>query len=173
MIVAVGSKNSTKIRPVKKVFSYYFDEVIVVSSEVPSGVSDQPLSEEEMYKGALNRAKRVLKKHPEADFGVGVEGGIVNSTLGHNEKTIVVIVDKKGNVGIGMSPALFLPKKVIKHIKNGKNLSEAIDLLFGTKDIGKGIGAYGIFTKSYVTRSKGMEHAIAFALSRFLHKNLF
>jgi len=30
MIVAVGSKNPTKVAPVKKVFKHYFDNVTVV-----------------------------------------------------------------------------------------------------------------------------------------------
>ena len=126
-----------------------------------------------MYKGALNRAKKILIKHPTADFGVGIEGGIVESFFGHNEKTIVVIINRKGHIGVGVSPSLVLPKKITDHIKKGKNLTQAVDTVFGTRDIGKGIGAYGIFTKGYVTRAKGMEHAIAFALSRFLHEGLF
>lgn len=173
MIIAVGSTNSTKIRPAKKIFAKYFKDVVVVGVDVPSGVSDQPLTEEEIYEGALNRAKRSLEKVEGAEYGVGIEGGIMEHSKGHYEKAAIVIVDKKGRIGIGMSPGLFLPEKVINHIKSGKNLTEAIDTLFGTKNIGKGIGAYGVFTKGVVTRAKGMEHGIAFALSRFLHKDLF
>ena len=52
MIIAVGSKNPTKIRPVKKVFSYYFGEVTVVSSEIASGVADHHYQK-----------KRCIKEH--------------------------------------------------------------------------------------------------------------
>ena len=173
MIIAVGSKNPTKIRPVRKIFKKYFKDVEVVSGDISSGVSDQPITEEEAYKGALNRAKRVLKLFPNADYGVGIEGGIVDHIAGINEKSMVVILDKNGNVGVGISAALFLPEKVTRLINSGKNLNQAIDHVFGTKEIGKGIGAYGVFTKGVVTRSTGMEHAIAFALSRFLHNDLF
>ena len=126
-----------------------------------------------MYRGALNRAKKVLKKFRDADYGVGIEGGIVRSVFGHNEKTVIVVMNRDGKIGVGVSPALILPKNIIKHINNGKNLTQAIDHEFGTKDIGKGIGAYGVFTKGFVTRARGMEQAIAFALSRFLHEDLF
>ncbi len=173
MIVAIGSKNPTKIRPVRKIFKKYFKDISIESYEVSSGVSDQPLSEDEIYEGALNRAKEVLKKAPDAEYGVGIEGGIVENSFGINEKSIVVIADRKGNIGVGISAALFLPRKVTRHIDEGKNLTQAIDSVFGTKDVGKGIGAYGTFTKGVVTRASGMEHAIAFALSRFLHKELF
>lgn len=173
MIVVVGSKNPTKIAPVRKIFKKYFANVVVRGFDVSSGVSDQPLSEDEMYKGAFNRAKRSLALIENAEFGVGIEGGIVKSKTGTHEKSMVVIVDKKGAVGVGISAALFLPEKVVAHIDEGRNLTQAIDHVFGTKDIGKGVGAYGVFTKGIVTRAKGMEHAIAFALSRFLHEDLF
>ena len=79
MIIAVGSKNPTKIRPVRKIFKKYFEDIIINSYEVSSGVSDQPLSENETYEGALNRAKEVLKLDLDADYGVGIEGGIIKS----------------------------------------------------------------------------------------------
>ncbi len=173
MIIAVGSKNPTKIRPVRKIFKKYFEDIIINSYEVSSGVSDQPLSENETYEGALNRAKEVLKLDLDADYGVGIEGGIIKSSFGTNEKSIVVIIDRKGNIGVGVSAALFLPKKVTAHIDRGKNLTQAIESVFGTRDVGRGIGAYGVFTNGIVTRATGMEHAVAFALSRFLHKDLF
>ncbi len=173
MIVAVGSKNSTKIKPVKKVFSNYFKDLEVVGVEVSSGVSDQPKHEDEMFQGALNRAKQALEKVSEADFGVGIEGGLHKHSFGWQERSIVVVVDKNGDYGVGSAPALSLPLKITKLIEEGKNLEQAVDEVFGTKKIGEGIGAYGIFTKGFVTRAKGMEHAIALALSRFLHEDLF
>lgn len=173
MIVAVGSKNPPKIKAVQKIFSKYFSDCKAIGVEVDSKVSDQPLTEDEIYKGSLNRAKGAIKKVKNAKFGIGIEGGIITHEHGLYEKAAVVVIDKKGNIGLAFSPGLFLPKKVARHIEKGKNLTEAVDSVFGTKDIGKGIGAYGVFTKGVVTRAKGMEHAIAFALSRFLHKELF
>ena len=173
MIVAVGSKNPPKVKAVKKIFSKYFSDVEAIPVDVQSGVSEQPLTEEEIYDGAYNRAKAAIDVVKNASYGIGIEGGIINHIHGMYEKAAVVVVDREGNVGLGFSPGLFLPKKITDHIEGGKNLSEAIDEVFGTKDIGRGIGAYGIFTKGVVTRAKGMEQAIAFALSRFLHKKLF
>lgn len=173
MIVAVGSKNPTKIKPVKKVFSNYFKNLEVIAIEVESGVSEQPKHEDEMFKGALNRAKNALKKIPKAKYGVGIEGGIHKHSFGWQERSLVVVVDKKGNFGVGSAPALSLPEEVTKLIEEGKRLDQAVELVSGAKNIRKGIGVYGVFTKGFVTRAKGMEHAIAFALSRFLHNDLF
>ncbi len=173
MIVAVGSKNPTKIEPVEAVFSHHFKNIEVIGVDVVSGVADQPLSRDEMYKGALNRAQRAIKKVKGAEYGVGIEGGIHKEKFGRFENSLVVIVDKKGAVGVGASAGLVLPKKIIDKIDSGKNLEQAVDELFGTKKIGSGIGMFGVMTKGVVTRSEGVRHGVAFALARFLHKNLY
>lgn len=173
MIVVVGSTNPTKIEPVQAVFSKHFPSLEVVGVSVSSGVSDQPMSDDEMYMGALNRAKKALKKVKNADFGVGIEGGLHEYSYGWFERSLVVIVDKKGNVGIGASGGLALPKIVIEKIQSGKTLEQAVDELFGTTKIGQGIGMFGIFTNEVVTRSSGVQHGVAFALARFLHNDIY
>ncbi len=173
MLIAVGSTNPTKITPVKTIFSKHFKDVTVAGVTVSSGVSDQPMNIDEMYQGAFNRAKNALKKVKDAQFGVGIEGGLQEYKHGWFEHSLVVIVDRTGSVGVGASGGLVLPPIVIDKIKNGKNLEQAVDELFGTKKIGEGIGMFGIMTKGVVTRATGVEHGVAFALARFLHKDLY
>jgi inosine/xanthosine triphosphatase len=173
MIIVVGSTNPTKIKPVEDVFSYHFKKVKVVGVPIKSVVNEQPLHDREMYEGALHRAKIALKKVENAEYGVGIEGGVHEYSYGWFERSLIVIVNKKGEIGVGSSGGLVLPKKVINAIKKGKNLEQAVDELFGTKKIGEGIGMFGIFTKGYVTRAAGVSHGVAFALARFLHPNLY
>lgn len=173
MIIAVGSTNPTKITPVKKIFSHHFKKVKVIGINAPSGIKDQPLNIDEIYTGALNRAKTALKKVKGASFGVGIEGGLHKHNFGWFEHSIVVIVDKKNNIGIGASGGIVLPEKIIKQIKKGKNLEQVIDRIFKTKKVGEGIGMFGVLTKGVVTRTDGVTHGVAFALARFLHKNLY
>lgn len=173
MIVAVGSKNRTKIRPVKSVFKHYFKKVTVVGVSVASGVSEQPMTDKEMFSGAFNRAKRALEAVPDALYGVGIEGGIHKYHYGWFERTLVVIIDRGGAYGVGASGGLLLPQKVMSRIQKGDNLEKAIDHLFKTKNIGEGIGMFGIMTKGLVTRASGVKHGVAFALARFLHKEVY
>lgn len=173
MIIAVGSKNPTKIIPVRDVFSKHFGEIEVRDVSVPSGVKEQPTDVDEMYRGALNRARAALEKVPEAEYGVGIEGGLHRYSHGWFEQSLVVIVNKKGEVGVGSSGGLVLPERVIRKIQSGKTLEEAIDELFGTEKIGEGIGMFGIFTKGVVTRTEGVKHGVAFALARFLHSDIY
>ena len=173
MIIAVGSTNITKIDPVKEVFSKHFKDVVVRGMKVNSGVDDQPMSDEEMYKGALNRAKEALNKIENAEYGVGIEGGLHQRSYGWFEHSLVIISDKKGKIGVGASGGLVLPQKVIARIQNGENLEQAVDHFFGTHKIGEGIGMFGLMTKGIVTRTSGVSHGVAFALAPFLHKNLY
>lgn len=173
MLVAVGSTNPTKINPVKEVFSKHFKNVIVKGVIVDTGAIEQPLHVDEMFKGALTRAKNALKKVKGADYGVGIEGGLHKHSYGWLEHSIVVVLNKKGDFGIGSSGGLVLPDFVVKEIKKGKNLEQVIDSLFKTNKIGEGIGMFGIFTKGVVTRSEGVKHGVAFALARFLHENIY
>lgn len=173
MIIAVGSTNPTKIQPVIDVFSHHFKMVKVKGVSIKSGVSEQPMDIDEMYKGALNRAQNALKTVKEAEYGVGIEGGLHKHSFGWFEHSIVVIVNKKGQIGVGASGGLVLPEIIMSSIHKGKSLEEAIDAHFKTNKIGEGIGMFGIFTKGVVTRSEGVRHGVAFALSRFLHKAVY
>jgi inosine/xanthosine triphosphatase len=173
MIVAVGSKNKTKIAPVAKIFSKYFHQVRVVGVSVPSGVSNQPMDDAEMYRGAFARANKALASVSDAEYGVGIEGGVDKRGYGWFESSLVVIINKQGDIGVGTSGGLVLPDKVIQKIHEGKTLEQAVDELFGTHEIGEGIGMFGLFTNKVVTRSSGVSHGVAFALARFLHEEVY
>ena len=173
MLIAVGSTNPTKIAPVKDIFSKHFSPVEVKGVAVESGVADQPMNIDEMYKGALSRAKKALEQVKGAEYGVGIEGGLHKHSFGWFEHSIVVILNTKGHIGIGASGGLVLPEIIMDSIHKGKNLEEAIDTHFKTEKIGEGIGMFGIMTKGVVTRSSGVQHGVAFALARFLHPHVY
>lgn len=173
MIIAVGSTNPTKIQPVIEIFSHHYKNCKVKGVSVASGIADQPMNIDDMYRGALNRAKKALQKVKDAHYGVGIEGGLHKHSFGWFEHSIVVIINKKNQIGIGASGGLVLPEIIIDSIHKGKNLEEAVDTQFKTKKIGEGIGMFGIFTKGVVTRSEGVRHGVAFALGRFLHEDIY
>ena len=58
MKVVVGSKNKTKVGAVEKVWK----GATITSLSVPSGVANQPFSDEETMQGAINRAKQALEE---------------------------------------------------------------------------------------------------------------
>lgn len=173
MIVVVGSDNPSKVNPVRKVFGTHFSDVKVQGIYVDSGVSETPLTDEEIFNGAMNRAKAAMKKVPEADFGVGVEGGMHNFSYGWVKYELVIILHKNGTIGIGTSGGLLVPDHFVTEVKKGRALTDIGDETFNTKLIGKGMGIVGYFTKGLVSRRNAVEHGVALAISKFINAELY
>mmetsp|Transcript_468 Transcript_468/g.587 ORF Transcript_468/g.587 Transcript_468/m.587 type:complete len:243 (-) Transcript_468:66-794(-) len=85
--VAVGSGNPCKIDAVRSAFEETFSsspvavDVVVTSHNVESGVSNQPIGDDETKLGAMNRARAAWALAEKEgcqtpDFAVGLEGGV-------------------------------------------------------------------------------------------------
>lgn len=76
--VVIASLNPAKINAVKSAFQSAFPQQVFefVGISVPSEVADQPMTNEETHRGALNRVKNAKVEMPTADFYVGLEAGI-------------------------------------------------------------------------------------------------
>src|SRR3954447_23101811 len=79
MKIIIGSKNPAKITAVQNSFRQEDNQFI--SIDVPSGVNDQPFSDEETIRGAINRAVGALKQG-NGDIGIGLEGGVHETSHG-------------------------------------------------------------------------------------------
>ena len=78
MQIIVASTNPVKIEAARQGFARIFpDAALDVSGiSVPSGVGDQPMSDAETLLGARNRADNARDARPNADYWVGMEGGL-------------------------------------------------------------------------------------------------
>jgi inosine/xanthosine triphosphatase len=172
--VAVGSMNPVKIDCVKLAFTEIWPnkEFVFIGTDVKSGVSNQPMSDIESLKGATNRAKRSLKA-TNADFGVGLEGGIQQVGKIWLEYGTIVVIDNNNIVGIGSSPRLLVPRKAMKLMLSGIELGEVSDILFNRKNSKHQEGFFGLMTNNLITRTDGYKYCVIMALSRFLHPELF
>lgn len=174
MKVAVGSLNPTKINAVKIAFEKAFPletcEVIGVS--VPSGVSDQPMSDKETLRGGKNRAKRALRKLS-ADYGVGIEGGLQKIGKDWYTSGWAIVVDKEGNIGSGSSIRMSIPPKLLELILNGTELGHANDIIFKQTNSKHASGHFGIMTNDNITRTNAYRDGVLSALGRFLHPEVF
>jgi inosine/xanthosine triphosphatase len=134
---------------------------------------DQPLDPVEAIKGAKSRAKAALELVPEAAFGVGLEGGLEQVDGLWFDCGWCVVLNRQGEIGIGSSARIPTPESMMKKIRSGQELGEVIDQLFNTKNAKHDIGHFGLMTDGAITRIDGYTHAVCFALSRFLHPELF
>lgn len=174
MKVAVGSKNPVKISAVKQAFEIVFpDETWIVEGvDVKSGISDQPMSDRECIRGAKNRAKRAMKKL-NADFGVGLEGGLHKIDKRWFDTGWMVVLDKKGQEGIGSTIRMRTPDKMMKYIHEGMELGHVNDLIFKKKNSKQAEGHFGLMTGNKITRTSAYVDGIVSALVSFLHPDLF
>ncbi|HSM51335.1 MAG TPA: DUF84 family protein, partial [Thermoanaerobaculia bacterium] len=76
--LVVASANPVKRRAAEAGCRLAFPDaaLTVEGVEIPSGVADQPFTEEETLRGARQRALAARAARPEADLWIGIEGGV-------------------------------------------------------------------------------------------------
>ncbi len=174
MRIAVGSTNPVKIEATKRAFEKVWPDKLwdVEGHQVSSDVPDQPMSDVETITGARNRAQAALLM-TQADFGVGIEGGLQKIGDDWFDCGWVVIIDQKKITGIGSSARILTPPKMMNKILAGDELGHVIDLFFDTKNARQSTGHFGLMTNNAITRTSGYVDGIVMALARFLHPDLF
>ena len=174
MRVAVGSKNPAKIQSTQLAFEQIFpnEKWEFIGVDVASGVSNQPMSDQECILGAKNRAKGAILA-VNADYGVGLEGGLQKQGEHYFNGGWVSIVDKNGNEGIGAGVKTLVVPAIAKMVEDGMELGVADDIFFKRQKSKEGDGYVGIMTNNAITRIEGFKHGVICALARFIKKDLF
>jgi len=173
-IVVIASQNPVKIKAVGEAFARMFpdQEFRLESTSVDSGVSDQPLTDEATLKGAFNRAVNAREKEKYADYWVGIEGGV--EFRNGEALAFAWIVSISGEkIGKGRTGSFYLPPRVAKLIREGKELGEADDIIFNRKDSKRQNGAIGILTGDVIDRVALYEHGAIMSLIVFKQPNYF
>lgn len=174
MKIIVASKNPVKINSALEGFLQMFPDKIFDCEgvSVPSGVADQPMSDEETLEGAINRANNASELYPDADYWVGMEGGI--HQLNNEMMTFGwVCVKGKKMIGKGRTASFFLSPKVADLIREGKELGEADDIVFGQSNSKQQNGAIGLLTQNVLDRSDLFITATIIALIPFKNLKLY
>jgi inosine/xanthosine triphosphatase len=166
--IAVGSKNPVKLAAVRAVATRLVSSITVEAIDVPSGVPDQPFGDEETIRGAIARA-RGARERLNSDFGIGLEGGVVEMEDGSMRTCAwAAVVSRSGRHGVGGSLAMPLPDSVAEMIRGGMELGHAMDRLTSATNTKQGAGAVGILTAGLVDRQAAYEVLVAYAMSVFL-----
>lgn len=173
--IVIASKNPVKINATLSGFQKMFpnEQFEIEGVSVPSGVSEQPKNDSETFSGAWNRADNACKERQDADFCVGIEGGIEEKSSDTEAFAWVVIKAKDSRFGKGRTGTFFLPPQIAELIKQGKELGEADDVVFGRTNSKQENGAVGILTDNVVDRTKYYTEAVVLALIPFKNKKLY
>ena len=167
MKIAIGSTNPVKIRAAKNVARKIYPHAEFIARDVPSGVPGQPRGDKQTRCGAVNRA-RAVQKATRADWGIGLEAGIIESEFGMMTCAWCAIVDRRGRVGVGGSTNMLLPDEVAACIKAGIELGEAMDAFARIKNVKHKMGAIGVLTRGLSNRQRAYEYILTLAVARFL-----
>ncbi len=172
MKIVVASENPVKISAVENGFKAFYRDVEVESVLAGSGVSDQPLTDRETLLGARNRASEARKKIYDADFWVGIEGGVQAEENGLAAFAWIVIYGA-GKKGEARTATFMLPKKVAHLVAGGLELGAANDLVFRESNSKQKNGAVGLLTQNAVDRTELYKQAVILALIPFVNSGLY
>lgn len=168
MKIIIGSNNPAKVAAVKNAFHYQQTEFL--SLDIPSGVSEQPFSDEETIKGAINRAVGALKMG-NGDIGIGLEGGVQESTQGLLLCNWGALASKNMEPIIAGGARFLLPYDVADRLRAGEELGPVMDDYAKKENVRKNEGAVGIFTNGLINRSEMFSHIMNLLLGQFYYKN--
>ena len=202
IIIAIGSKRGPKLNAVKQaleVFSPSFppgSEFELVGLEVDSGVSHTPSSQEELMRGARQRAETLAqiarKNNLQWNYFVGLEGGldVVHETSSpapkrrHSDSTRHVrrhvfleswaYVSDGTHGHYGRSGGIELPEPLVREVlENGTELAVAIDRFAGMRGIRDKQGAWGILSGDLISRQEAFRIAVIAACAPFYNAKMY
>jgi len=170
--IVVTSLNPVKIEAVRRAFQSQFpsDESRIVPVQVASGVADQPMSDDETRQGARNRVAAARLKMPDADYWVGLEGGLDFFDGDLMAFAWMVVAGPGGRVSETRSVTLPLPPRVQTLIALGMELGAANNRVFATLNSKQAGGAYGLLTGGLMTRESIYTQTLILALIPFVHE---
>jgi inosine/xanthosine triphosphatase len=172
--IFVASSNPVKVQAVLDGFKFIFPKGKwqVNSIEVSSGVSDQPMTDSETLKGALNRAQNARLAQPVGDYWVGIEGGVEDRNGDMSAFAWIVVLSNKMH-GQARTGTFMLPPAIARLVHEGKELGDADDIVFGRTNSKQKNGAIGLLTEDAINRKSLYEHAVVLALVPFKNPRLY
>ncbi|MBD3110505.1 DUF84 family protein [Bacillus sp. AGMB 02131] len=167
MKIAIGSKNPAKVEAVRDCFINEANSVIPV--DVPSGVSDQPFSDEETIEGAINRAK-ASRLAAGAQIGIGLEGGVVQTPYGLFLCNWGALAVEGEEPIIAGGARIKVPADVAERLMNGEELGPVMDDYTKQNNVRHKEGAIGVFTREAVSRRQMFVHIMQMLIGQYRYR---
>lgn len=173
----VASKNPVKINAVANAIKEFFPKSIVEGLEVESGVSAQPMSDEETKQGALNRAQAIRKlalqkkmiRSGEEVLYLGLEGGVFKPTFAKSDQELwstvwAVAVDKNDQSYFSNGARFSVPEFLSKLLLAGEEMGPSLGKHLHDPDLRKKGGMIGFLTNNFTNRTNEYENIVKIAI---------
>ncbi len=166
--VIVASLNPVKINSTIQGFRTLFPnkEWVVEGANISSGVSDQPMTDQETLQGAMNRASHAQQQYPNADFWVGIEGGCEKK----NNRVWVfawIVIRNGDKVELARTSAFCLPDHIAILLDKGIELGAATDIAFDKHNSKHKDGVVGVLSHGHIDRTDYYVQPVILALMHF------
>lgn len=186
MIVACATERKPKLDALTEAMNIIAGDLGVdswnmVAKSIESGVSETPISEEEIIKGAMNRAYTLKNEmdnlDEKADYYIGMEGGFHQNIIDGRKVTFIqgwAVVYNGTDFHVGSSPNLSVPERLARSIyENRESLGIAIDRYSNISDVRSNQGVFGVLTNDNITRKLSFQYALISAFAPFYNKDLY
>jgi inosine/xanthosine triphosphatase len=172
MRVVVASRNPVKVGATESAFTLQFPQakLEMVPIDVDSGAGDQPMSDAATRSGARTRSSNASAAIPDADFWVGIEGGIDVFDEQLMAFAWIAVGSSRGEISEARSVTLPLPPAIKTLVDDGMELGKANDEVFSTVNSKQGGGAFGLLTNGRYTREEIYCQTLVIALVPFVHE---
>ncbi len=174
-VVIVGSENPVKVAGTAAGFQKVFgpERFCIRGISIATGVSAQPRTDRETYRGAFTRATSAKRLMPGGTYWVGIEGGVHKTRQGTQSCAWIVVLGKGRMVGRSRTATFYLPDVISRLVDRGKELGDANDEVFALRNSKQNIGAIGLLTHRVITREKLYAEAVVCALIPFVNTPLY
>ncbi|WP_241622315.1 inosine/xanthosine triphosphatase [Rosenbergiella australiborealis] len=164
--VVVATRNPAKILAVSEACKSLFPDqpLSIEGIDVASGVSAQPLTNDETWQGANNRLLSAKERTPDAALWISIEAGIDN-----NHAFAWIIAENRVQRSESRSASFMLPTSILQALKQGAELGPLMSTLTGIDNIKHKGGAIGAITSGILTRSAVYQQALILAISPLIH----
>ncbi len=127
MKIAVGTTSAQKIGYLEEILKDIETDFSLISCDVSSQISNQPLTSKETKKGSINRAKNALLQSTDCDFAIGIEVGYHPNKYGkYHMLCWATIVDSQKKIS-AKSEKILLPDFYQKLLSENKYLCDYVD----------------------------------------------
>jgi|SRR5690554_441477 len=167
-LVIIGSRNHIKVKCTEEAFQMVFGgQVLAQGLNIGPGGDKPPSGDKETSLGAYNRAVNSKVAFPEADFWVGIEGGMEEVEEELRTYAWVVVMDKNGNVGRAKTAVFSVPKEA-RDLMTQEIEPEKSDGEVPQSQIKNNRSTVGVLTNGAVEKRDLYRQAIILALIPFV-----
>jgi inosine/xanthosine triphosphatase len=187
ILVAVGSTRRPKLSAVGEAVNAFGPALgpgakfEVIGFDVESGVGHTPTSRGELMRGARQRAEALVhlakEKNEAWHYFVGLEGGLDVVQEDGAPRVFLeswAYVSDSAEGHYGHSGGVELPTALAHEVlRNGVELSVAIDRFAGAVGIRDAQGAWGVLSANLITRQEAFRVAVVAAFAPFYNSKMY